>query len=139
VLSSSVVDREFQSRSGQIKDCKIYICCFSSKNAVFRSKSKDWLPRNQNKASEWSYMSTCWICFSELAKCGVIWLSELRGEYLDVNVLRGTTADGRTDDKLWQMNTWPLVSWAKQIIISLLIYLTEEFLIVTSNQMSDML
>jgi hypothetical protein len=58
-----VVDREFQSRSGQIKDCKIYICCFSSKNTVFRSKIKYWLPLNQNKASEWSDMSTCWICF----------------------------------------------------------------------------
>ena len=40
-------------------------------------------------------------CLSvELAKCGVIWLSEFRGKYLNMNVLRGTTADGRTDDKL---------------------------------------
>jgi hypothetical protein len=36
------------------------------------------------------------------------------------------------------MNTWPLASWAKQTIISLLIYLTEECLIVTSNEMYDM-
>ena len=59
--------------------------------------------RNQNKASEWSDMSTCWICFSELAMCGVVYISEFRGKYLNVNVLRGTTDDGRTGDKLWQL------------------------------------
>ena len=57
------------------------------------------MTQNKDNMSEWSDMSTC-CNFSELAKCGVIWFSELRGEYLDVNVLRGTTAEGRTDDKL---------------------------------------
>jgi hypothetical protein len=32
VLSSSVVDRGFLSRSGQTKDYKIGICCFSTKH-----------------------------------------------------------------------------------------------------------
>jgi hypothetical protein len=38
-------------------------------------------------------------CFIELAKCGVILLSEFRGEYFNVNVLRRIADDGRTDPK----------------------------------------
>jgi hypothetical protein len=34
VLASSAVDREFESRSGQIKDYIIGICCFSAKYAA---------------------------------------------------------------------------------------------------------
>jgi hypothetical protein len=40
---SSVVDRGFEPRSGQTKDYKICICCFSSKHATLRRKSKDWI------------------------------------------------------------------------------------------------
>ena len=47
VLASSAVDRGFKSRWGQTKDYKIGICCFSTKHAALRSKSKDWLARNQ--------------------------------------------------------------------------------------------
>jgi hypothetical protein len=57
VLSSSVVDRGFEPRSGQAKDYKIGICCFSAKHAALRSKSKDWLAQNQNNVSKWSDMS----------------------------------------------------------------------------------
>ena len=56
VLTSSVVDRGFKPRSGQTKDYKISICCFTAKQAALRSKSKDWLARNN--VSEWSDMST---------------------------------------------------------------------------------
>ena len=49
VLVSSAVDRGFEPRSGQTKDCEIGICCFSAKHAALRSKNKDWLARNQNK------------------------------------------------------------------------------------------
>ena len=56
VLASSAVDRGFEPRSGQTKDYKIGICCFSAKHAL-RSKSKDWLARNQNNVFEWSDMS----------------------------------------------------------------------------------
>jgi hypothetical protein len=35
-------------QSGQIKDYKIGICCFSAKHAALRGKSKDWLARNQD-------------------------------------------------------------------------------------------
>ena len=43
VLASSPVDRGFYPRSGQTKDYKIGICCFSAEHAVLRRKSKDWL------------------------------------------------------------------------------------------------
>jgi hypothetical protein len=58
VLASSVVDRGFEPRSGQTKDHKIGICCFSAKHAALRRWSKDGLARNQNAVSEWSDMST---------------------------------------------------------------------------------
>jgi hypothetical protein len=40
VLASSAVDRGFRSRSGQTKDYKIGICCFSAKHAALRRNSK---------------------------------------------------------------------------------------------------
>ena len=46
VHPSSVIDRGFERRSGQIKDFKIGICCFSAKHAALRRKSKDWLAQN---------------------------------------------------------------------------------------------
>jgi hypothetical protein len=52
VLTSSAVDRGFEPRSGQTKDYKIGMCCFSAKHAVLRRKSKDWLARNQDNVSE---------------------------------------------------------------------------------------
>jgi hypothetical protein len=53
----SAVDHGFKHRSGQTKDYKIGIYCFSTKHAALRSKSKDWLARNQNNVSEWGDMS----------------------------------------------------------------------------------
>jgi len=44
-------------RSGQTKEYKIGLCCFSAKHAALRRKSKDWLARNQDNVSEWSNMS----------------------------------------------------------------------------------
>ena len=58
VFASSEVDWGFESQSGQTKDYKIGICCFSAKHAALRRKSKDWLARNQNNVSQWSDMST---------------------------------------------------------------------------------
>jgi hypothetical protein len=54
VLASIVVNRGFEHQSGQTKDIKIGICCFSAKHATLRKKSKDWLARNQNNVFEWS-------------------------------------------------------------------------------------
>ena len=57
VLALSAVDRGFESRSGQTKDYKIGICCFSAKYPTLRRKNKDWLARNQDIVSEWGNMS----------------------------------------------------------------------------------
>jgi hypothetical protein len=67
VFASSVVHHGMETRSGQTKDYKIGICCFSAKHASLRRKSKDWLARNQNNVSEWSDMSARGLLFSELA------------------------------------------------------------------------
>ena len=67
VLASSAVDRGFEPRSGQTKDYKLGICCFSVKHAAFRRKSKgDWLARNQDNVSEWGDMRSADCYFSEL-------------------------------------------------------------------------
>ena len=47
----------YEPRSGQTKGYKIGICCFSTKHATLRRKSKDWLARNQDNVSEWGDMS----------------------------------------------------------------------------------
>jgi hypothetical protein len=52
MLASSVVDRGFEPRSGQTKDYKIGICCFSDKHSALRRKSKDRLAQNQDNVSE---------------------------------------------------------------------------------------
>jgi hypothetical protein len=43
VLVPSAVDRGFDPRSGQSKEYKFGICCFSAKIAVLMSKNTDWL------------------------------------------------------------------------------------------------
>jgi hypothetical protein len=40
MLASSVVDRGLEPLSGQTKDYKIGICCFSAKHAALRRKSR---------------------------------------------------------------------------------------------------
>ena len=63
VLTWSAVYSWFEPRSGQTKDYKIGICCFFAKHAALRSKSKDWLARNQNNVSEWGDMSIHGLLF----------------------------------------------------------------------------
>jgi hypothetical protein len=63
VFASSTVDRGFEPRSGQTKDYKIGICCFSAKHAALWGKSKEWWARNQNNVSEWSDISTRGLLF----------------------------------------------------------------------------
>jgi hypothetical protein len=49
VFALNAVNRGFKPRSGQTKDYKIGICCFSAtKHAAFRRMSKDWLAPNQD-------------------------------------------------------------------------------------------
>ena len=67
VLDSSVVDRGFESQSGQTKYYTVGICCFSAKHTAWRSKSKDWLAWNQNNVYEWSDMSTRRLLFQGMS------------------------------------------------------------------------
>jgi hypothetical protein len=53
-IFSSISWREQFGRVNS-KTYKICICCFSANYAAFRSKSKNWLTRNQNNISEWSF------------------------------------------------------------------------------------
>jgi hypothetical protein len=71
VLASSAIDCGYEPRSGQTKEYKFGICCFSAKKASLRRNSKDWLARNQNNVSEWSDISTRWLLLAHLAKCNV--------------------------------------------------------------------
>jgi len=61
VLASSAVDQGFDHQSGQTKDYKIGICCFSAKHAALRKKKKDWSARNQDNVSEWGDMFICTV------------------------------------------------------------------------------
>jgi hypothetical protein len=46
-MASSALDLG-ESQSGQTKDYKIGICCFSAKHTALRTMSKDWLTRKQD-------------------------------------------------------------------------------------------
>ena len=63
VLASSAVERGFEHRSGQTKDYKIGMCCFSAKHTALTRKSKGFLARNQNNVFQWSDLSTCGLLF----------------------------------------------------------------------------
>ena len=77
VFALSTVDREFKPQSGQTKDYKIGICCFSAKHAALRRKGKD-LAWNQNDMSECSDMSTrrlLYQCASTIKTNSACWSS----------------------------------------------------------------
>jgi hypothetical protein len=63
VLASSAVERGFESQSGQTKDYKIGMCCFSGKHAALRRNAKDWLAGNRDNVSEWCDMFTRELLF----------------------------------------------------------------------------
>jgi hypothetical protein len=63
VLISSAVDRGFEPWSGQTKDYKISIYCFSAKHTALRRKSKDGLAWNLDNVSQWGDMSTLELLF----------------------------------------------------------------------------
>jgi hypothetical protein len=68
VLASSALDRGFDPRSGQTKDYKIWMCCFSAiKHAALRRKNKTgWLGiRIMCPSGAICLSADC--CFSELA------------------------------------------------------------------------
>ena len=63
VLSSSAVDREFEAQSGQNKDYKSGVCCFSAKHSALRRKNKDGLAEDQDNVSELGGMSIRGLLF----------------------------------------------------------------------------
>jgi hypothetical protein len=74
MLALSAVDRGFEHRSGQTKDYKIDMCCFSAKHMALRKKSKYWFDRNQGNCVQWCDMSShgllCqWANTKNPAKC----------------------------------------------------------------------
>jgi hypothetical protein len=52
VLTLNAVGDRFEPQSSQTKDDKIGICCLLAKYTALRSKSKDWLARNQINVSK---------------------------------------------------------------------------------------
>ena len=52
VLASCTEDRRFEPQSGQTKDYKIGISCFSVKHAALKRRSKNWFAGNQDNVSE---------------------------------------------------------------------------------------
>ena len=63
MVISSVVDRGFEPRSGQIKDYKIGICYFFARQAALGRKSKYWLAQNQDNVSECANMCVRGLLF----------------------------------------------------------------------------
>jgi hypothetical protein len=51
VLILCLVDHGFQSQSGQTKDYKLGICCFSAKYTALKRKNKDLVVWNQDNMS----------------------------------------------------------------------------------------
>jgi len=51
MLTSNAVNRGFEPWSSHPQNYKIGICHFSTKEALLRSKSKDWLAQNEDYVS----------------------------------------------------------------------------------------
>ncbi len=58
-----MVDRGFEPRSGQTKDYKIGIGCFTAKHAALKRKDKEWFGQNQDNVDEWGVMSIRGLLF----------------------------------------------------------------------------
>ena len=72
LVVSSAVDRGFEARSGQTKDYKIGICCFSTNHAALVGVERHVYPlaQNQDNVSEWSDMSTRWLRIRIMCQSG---------------------------------------------------------------------
>jgi uncharacterized protein YaeQ len=57
LLAQSAIDCGLEIWLGQIKDCRIDICCISAKNTDLSSKSKNWFTQNQDNVFANSDMS----------------------------------------------------------------------------------
>ena len=74
LLAKSAMDCGLELWSGQIKDCKICICCISANNTDLRSKSKDWFTQNQDNVFANSDMSilVSWCCKEPINRVGLV-------------------------------------------------------------------
>ena len=64
MFASNVVDRVFETRSGQTKDNTVGMCCFSAKHEVLRIKNKHRLALIHDNVSDWSDISIRVLFFS---------------------------------------------------------------------------
>jgi hypothetical protein len=55
-IGGIMVRSGFEPPSGQTKDYKIGIYCFSAKHTALRRKTEDWLAPNQHNVSGWGHM-----------------------------------------------------------------------------------
>ena len=62
-LLCCALDRGLEPRSGQTKDYKIGVYCFSIKHAALRRNSNHVLVRNQDNVSEFGDNSICGLLF----------------------------------------------------------------------------
>ena len=65
-----MIDREFESRSGQSKDYEIRSCYFSAKHTLLRGISKGWLALHQNNMWTVSYLYANSTTRIGLVQCG---------------------------------------------------------------------
>ena len=63
MVASSAVDCGFEPRSNQTKDYGIEMCCFYTKYASLRRKSKYWMAWKEDNVSEWGDMSIRGLVF----------------------------------------------------------------------------
>jgi hypothetical protein len=110
MLASSAVDRVFESRSGQTKNYKICICCFSAKHAALSRKSNDWLARNQENVSEWCNMSIRGVMFQ--------WANTMKIQRSVLSSTKWTSSSFH-----WRLTcSWLLLIWQKAIIFHCIIH-----------------
>jgi hypothetical protein len=67
MLALSAVGRGFEPQSGQTKDNKIGICCFSTQHTSLRRKSKNWFVQIRIMCSSRAICLSADCCFSKLA------------------------------------------------------------------------
>jgi hypothetical protein len=108
-----------QTRSGQTKDYKIGICCFSAKHAALKGKSKDGLARNQDNVSEWGNMSIRGLLFQwasttkiQLSILACICCISLTKSVIFMN--NGLTHIYKSLRSCWR--SWPIV-WYVEILL----------------------
>ena len=82
VLASRVVDRGFESQSGQTNDYKICICCFPAKQAAIMSKSSYILVGSESALCLRVERHVCPFCTIPTRLIGSLNTSQLKCLYM---------------------------------------------------------